>query len=158
MSYKKPRPTRPLPTPVEQATTAREILQRGLDAGTVEADLVPKVIERIARIDNRLKELTRMGSSTRYPELPNPRESLSSPTFEMVAGALSDAGLTNFDNLVGTPFPTWSVINEDGYLIAQLWKPPSHDYWCVCRFIGGFNQGTQFGSLTEIAALVASWS
>jgi hypothetical protein len=58
MSYKKPRPTRPLPPLVEQLRVVRAIWQRGLDAGTVEANLIPKIIERITRIDQRIKELT----------------------------------------------------------------------------------------------------
>jgi hypothetical protein len=162
MSYKKPRPTRPLATPVEQLTTARAILQRGLDAGTVEADLIPKIAERIARIDRRLKELTESAepkpTSTSRSLAFNGTIGVSSPSFEVVAEALDKAGLADPESLSGSPFPTWTIMNDDGYLKAQLWKHPEQEYWCACRFIGGYNQGAVFGSLTEIAELVASWT
>lgn len=49
-------------------------------------------------------------------------------------------------------------MTDEGYLVAQLWQHPEQGYWCACQFIDGYNQGAVFGSLTEIAELVASWT
>lgn len=104
MSYKKPRPTRAFPTPVEQLRNARAILQRGLDAGSVETALVPHLKERIARIDQRIKELTETVDPNRETALKIMDEVMAerkqtTPTFSMVADALERAGLADAESL-----------------------------------------------------------
>jgi hypothetical protein len=78
--------------------------------------------------------------------------------YRTVANELDAAGLADPESLVGTPFPTYALMADDGYLIAQFWQHPDGSHWCATRFVDGYSQGAVTGQLFELAELVAGWT
>lgn len=78
--------------------------------------------------------------------------------FQVVAEELSAAGLADPESLSGCTFPTYRLMSQDGYLIAELWQNPRGGHWCATRFVRGYSRGTVTGTLAELAELAAGWA
>jgi hypothetical protein len=78
--------------------------------------------------------------------------------FRAVAGELAAAGLADPESLIGGAFPTYRLMSEDGYLIAELWQHSGGGHWCATRFVRGYSQGTITGSLAHLVELAAGWA